>query len=97
MSDRTPELPARLVLATRNPGKIREILQICASWPVGWLTAADPGGAVWPDVEETGATYSDNAGLKARAAARATGLPALADDSGIEQLVEFQRATLAGV
>jgi XTP/dITP diphosphohydrolase len=78
------EAPARLVLATRNPGKIREILQICADWPVEWLTASDPGGPSWPDVEETGETYLDNALLKARAAAEATGLAALADDSGIE-------------
>jgi XTP/dITP diphosphohydrolase len=71
--------PPRLVLATRNDHKIREILRICADWPVRWLAHE-----AWPHVEETGATYLDNALLKARSAAQATGEPALADDSGIE-------------
>jgi XTP/dITP diphosphohydrolase len=74
-------LPARLALATKNPGKIREILEICADWPVEWLTA---DGTDWPDIEETGATYRDNALLKAREVARVLGVPAVADDSGIE-------------
>ncbi|HXF56199.1 MAG TPA: RdgB/HAM1 family non-canonical purine NTP pyrophosphatase [Actinomycetota bacterium] len=73
--------PRRLVLATRNPGKVREVLRICAGWPVEWLTDLD---ASWPDVEETGGDYLANARLKARTAARALGVPALADDSGIE-------------
>ncbi|HVM11665.1 MAG TPA: RdgB/HAM1 family non-canonical purine NTP pyrophosphatase [Actinomycetota bacterium] len=73
--------PERVVLATRNRGKIREILAICADWPVTWLTQEDLD---WPEVEETGDTYEENARLKARAVAAATGLPALADDSGIE-------------
>ncbi len=73
-------LPERLAIASRNPGKIREILAICADWPVEWLTADER----WPDVEETGATYLDNALLKARAVAAAVGAPAVADDSGIE-------------
>jgi XTP/dITP diphosphohydrolase len=72
--------PDRLAIASRNPGKIREILAICADWPVEWLTADDR----WPDVHETGATYQENASLKARAVARAVGAPAVADDSGIE-------------
>ena len=78
--------PSRLVLATKNPGKVREILQICSDWPVTWLTDQDAvaQGLGWPEVEETGRTYLENALLKARAAANATGLPALADDSGIE-------------
>ncbi len=71
--------PRRLVVATRNPHKVREILRICADWPVEWV--AHEG---WPEVEETGETYLDNALLKARAVAAATGDPALADDSGIE-------------
>lgn len=74
-------LPPRLALATKNPGKIREILEICSEWPVEWLTA---DGADWPDVEETGETYRDNALLKAREVARVLGVPAVADDSGIE-------------
>jgi XTP/dITP diphosphohydrolase len=73
--------PPRLVLATRNPYKVREILRICSDWRVRWLTHDD---LEWPDVEETGESYLDNALLKARAVAAATGEPALADDSGIE-------------
>ncbi len=73
--------PHRLVIATRNAGKIREILEICADWPVEWVTAET---ASWPDVEETGEGYLDNALLKARAAAKAREVPAIADDSGIE-------------
>ncbi len=71
----------RIVIATRNPGKVREIVRICADWPVTWLTWQD---ASWPDVEETGASYRENARLKARAAADAIGVAGLADDSGIE-------------
>lgn len=76
-------VPARVAIASRNPGKIREILAICADWPVEWDTAAgdDPG---WPQIEETGATYLENALLKAHGVAGARGVPALADDSGIE-------------
>jgi XTP/dITP diphosphohydrolase len=73
--------PSRLVLATRNPHKVREIRRICADWPVTWLTHEELD---WPEVEEVGATYLDNALLKARAVAAATGETALADDSGIE-------------
>ena len=72
----------RLVLATRNPGKAREIAAIYAHLHVTWLTLADfPNLAA---TAETGATYADNAAAKARTASSATGLPALADDSGIE-------------
>jgi len=75
----SPGLPDRIVIASRNAGKIREIRAIARDWPVEWV--AD---AVWPDLEETGRTYLENARHKARAVAEATGLPALADDSGIE-------------
>ena len=75
--------PERVAIASRNPGKLREILQICRNWPVEWITAADFVGD-WPEVEETGATYLENALLKARAVAAATGEAAMADDSGIE-------------
>jgi XTP/dITP diphosphohydrolase len=75
--------PDVVALASRNPGKVREILEVSADWPVRWLTSErDPGS--WPDVEETGATYLDNARLKAHAVADAMGVAALADDSGIE-------------
>jgi XTP/dITP diphosphohydrolase len=53
-------------------------------WPVRWLLATDAAAEAWPDVEETGQTYLENALLKARAAAAAAGVPAVADDSGIE-------------
>jgi XTP/dITP diphosphohydrolase len=73
------DLPGRIVVATRNAQKIREILRICADWPVEWITDAE-----WPEVDESGSTYLENALLKARAAADATEEAALADDSGIE-------------
>lgn len=70
------------MLATRNPGKVREIAAIYHDLGVR-LSALDewPGAGVLP---EDGATYADNAAGKALAAARATGCPALADDSGVE-------------
>lgn len=72
----------RLVLATRNSGKIREIAAIYAGLGTRF---ADLGE--WPALgalPEDGETYADNAASKAVAVARATGLPALADDSGVE-------------
>lgn len=65
----------RASLATGNPHKLEEIAQILPSWQ---LEAKDP------NVEETGQTFEDNALLKARAVAKASGGLALADDSGIE-------------
>lgn len=81
--------PPDIALATMNPGKITEILRICSDWPVRWRLGRsldEPSGSdpLWPHVEETGQTYLDNAGLKARAVAEALGIPAVADDSGIE-------------
>jgi XTP/dITP diphosphohydrolase len=76
-------LPARIAIASRNAHKLREIRRICADWPVEWLTVEDHEGP-WPEVEETGATYLENAVLKAGNGAAALGEPALADDSGIE-------------
>jgi XTP/dITP diphosphohydrolase len=64
-----------LVLATGNPHKVDEVAQILEGWVV------EPQD---PEVEETGATFEDNALLKARAVAVATGDLAVADDSGIE-------------
>lgn len=72
----------KFAIASRNPGKIREIQQIFAGADIEWLSE-DPGRP-WPEVEETGQTYLENALLKARAIASATGSPVLADDSGIE-------------
>lgn len=70
-----------VALATRNSGKLREILEICADWPVRWVTYRE---ASWPEVEESGNGYKENAELKAAAVAAALGIPAVADDSGIE-------------
>ncbi len=72
----------RLLLATTNPGKLREFRRLLDG--CGWelLSPADLGLAL--EVEEHGDTYEDNAVAKARAWAEAAGLPALADDSGIE-------------
>jgi XTP/dITP diphosphohydrolase len=75
--------PARIAIASRNRHKLHEIERICTDWPVTWLTVENHE-ASWPDVEETGVTYLDNARLKARAVAGALGVAALADDSGIE-------------
>lgn len=69
----------RLVLASRNPGKIRELNEMLAGTGIE-VVGLDPGA---PDVEETGATFEENALLKARAACAATGLPALGEDSGL--------------
>jgi XTP/dITP diphosphohydrolase len=76
-------IPPRIAIASHNAHKLREIVRICADWPVAWLTVRDHEGP-WPDVEETGSTYLENARLKAGAGAAALGVPALADDSGIE-------------
>ena len=75
--------PPRIAVASRNPHKLREIARICAGWPVEWVTVRDDPQR-FPEVEETGDTYLENATLKARAVAAALDLPALADDSGIE-------------
>jgi len=75
--------PEAIAVASHNEHKLREIERICRDWPVRWHTVHDHD-APWPVVEETGASYVDNARLKARAVAEALGLPALADDSGIE-------------
>jgi XTP/dITP diphosphohydrolase len=75
--------PKALAIASRNEGKLLEIRRICEGWPVRWITAEDDPSP-WPEVDETGASYLENAMMKARAVAEALGLPAVADDSGIE-------------
>ena len=75
--------PARIAIATKNLHKLRELERICADWPVEWLTVENHPGP-WPDVDEPHDTYLDNALEKARAVATALGVPAMADDSGIE-------------
>lgn len=72
----------RLLLATNNPGKVREFKRLLDDIPYDVVTPADLGIALEP--EEHGATYDENAAAKARAFAQAGGCLALADDSGIE-------------
>ncbi len=69
-----------LVLATHNAGKVREIRELLAPYHLTVTAAGDLG---LPEPDETGTTFIANAELKARAAATASGLPALADDSGL--------------
>jgi XTP/dITP diphosphohydrolase len=71
----------RLVVASHNPGKVREILDLVAPYGLSVVSAGELG---LPEPEETGTTFAANAELKALAAAKAAGLPALADDSGLE-------------
>lgn len=72
----------KLLIATRNPGKLREIQELLGSLPGEVVSLADYPKI--PEQEETGASYTENAAMKARAASEATGLWALADDSGLE-------------
>jgi len=71
----------RLVLASHNPGKLREIAELLAPHQVDVVSA---GALGLPEPEETETSFIGNARLKAVAAAQASGLPALADDSGLE-------------
>ncbi|MBI4797348.1 MAG: RdgB/HAM1 family non-canonical purine NTP pyrophosphatase [Desulfarculus sp.] len=71
----------RLVLASTNPGKRREIEALLTPLGIEVATAVELGFT--EDIAETGATFAENAELKARAVARALNLPALADDSGL--------------
>jgi XTP/dITP diphosphohydrolase len=73
----------RLLVATSNPGKMRELAALFADVPCTLLSLADLPEAVEPP-DETGETCADNARLKATAYARAAGLPCLAEDSGFE-------------
>jgi XTP/dITP diphosphohydrolase len=70
----------RLVIASHNPGKVREIAELLEPFGVDVISAA---ALALPEPEETGASFIDNALLKAHAAATAANLPALADDSGL--------------
>jgi XTP/dITP diphosphohydrolase len=72
----------KVVLATLNPGKARELAQLLGDLPLELVSLADVPGAALP--EETGTTYLENALLKARATTRLTGCAALGDDSGLE-------------
>ncbi|MEV6578530.1 RdgB/HAM1 family non-canonical purine NTP pyrophosphatase [Streptomyces sp. NPDC051582] len=76
-------MTSRLILATRNAGKIAELHAILSDAGLPYeLVGADAYPQV-PDVKETGISFAENALLKAHALAQATGLPAIADDSGL--------------
>jgi XTP/dITP diphosphohydrolase len=75
-------MPARILLATNNSGKLNELRSLLEDIPLELLTPADLGLNL--KVEEKGESYSQNACLKAKAFAQAANLPALADDSGLE-------------
>ena len=72
--------PGRLVIASHNAGKLREIAELLAPHGIETISAAALGV---PEPEETGTSFAANAELKARFSSDLTGLPALADDSGL--------------
>jgi XTP/dITP diphosphohydrolase len=74
---------ARVVFATRNPAKLAELHRILAAARVGVDVGDLEDYPQMPEVAETGRTFAENALLKARAVAAFTGLPAIADDSGL--------------
>ena len=81
MKSRESAIPREVVIATRNPGKLREIEAILSPLHLNLLSLRDFPDL--PEVEEDGATFAENAGKKARAIARLTGRPSIADDSGL--------------
>jgi XTP/dITP diphosphohydrolase len=74
---------SRLVVATHNDGKLREFRELLKPFGLDLTSAGELG---LPEPEETGTTFAENARIKAEAAAKASGLPALADDSGLAVL-----------
>ena len=76
-------MSTRLLLATRNAGKLAELQRLLESAVPGIEVVGLRDVDDYPEAPETGATFADNALLKAREAVRYTGLPAVADDSGI--------------
>jgi XTP/dITP diphosphohydrolase len=73
-------IAGRLVIATHNPGKLNEMRELLAPYRIGAISAGEMG---LHEPDETGTTFRANARIKAEAAARASGLPAFADDSGL--------------
>lgn len=73
-------LAGKVVIATHNPGKLREMQELLA--PFG-VEAVSAGALGLPAPDEIGHMFAENAAIKARAAAKATGLPAISDDSGL--------------
>ena len=74
------DIGEKLVLATHNPGKLREIAELIEPLGIACVGAEELG---LPEPEEIGNSFADNADLKAREAADLSGFPALADDSGL--------------
>jgi XTP/dITP diphosphohydrolase len=73
-------IAGRLVVATHNPGKLKEMRELLTPYGIEAISAGELGLA---EPAETGASFRDNARIKAEAAAKASGLPAFADDSGL--------------
>jgi XTP/dITP diphosphohydrolase len=73
-------LSGRVVIATHNQGKLKEIRELLAPYGIDLVSAGSLG---LPEPDETGHMFAENAAIKAHAAAKSSGLPALADDSGI--------------
>ena len=86
MSAEAPGTEPRLVLATHNKGKLKELRELLRGQVPGLdvdTQVVDASAVGGPDVAETGVTFAENSLLKARAVAEATGLVAIADDSGL--------------
>src|SRR6185437_6016693 len=73
-------ITGRLVIATHNPGKLAEMRELLAPYGIDAISAGELG---LPEPDENGMTFRDNARIKAEAAAKASGLPAFSDDSGL--------------
>ncbi|MFB0492897.1 XTP/dITP diphosphohydrolase [Methylobacterium sp. OAE515] len=73
-------LTGKVVIATHNAGKLAEMRELLAPFGIEAVSAGELG---LPEPEETGTMFAENAAIKAKAAADATGLPAFADDSGL--------------
>src|SRR5215210_5262895 len=74
------QLTGKVVIATHNPGKLREMRELLAPYGIEAVSAGELG---LPEPDETGTMFSENAAIKAHAATAASGLPAFADDSGL--------------
>ncbi|MGB7693040.1 MAG: RdgB/HAM1 family non-canonical purine NTP pyrophosphatase [Pseudolabrys sp.] len=74
------QLTGSVIIATHNPGKLREMRELLAPYGIATQSTGELG---FPEPEETGTTFAENARIKAVAAARASGKPAIADDSGL--------------
>jgi XTP/dITP diphosphohydrolase len=74
------QITGRLVIATHNPGKLAEMRDLLAIYGIEAISAGELG---LPEPEETGTTFRANARIKAEAAAKASNMPAFADDSGL--------------